>query len=59
MQDKAHITRGAIRHGLAEVGLGGGEVVLVHSSLSAFAHVEGGADTVIEALLEASRPPVS
>lgn len=42
----------AIRKGLTDVGLSGGEVVLVHSALRAFGHVEGGADAVIEALLE-------
>jgi len=39
--------------GLREVGLSEGDVVLVHSSLSAFGYVEGGADAVIDALLEA------
>lgn len=39
--------------GLRQLGLKPGSVVLVHSSLSRFGHVEGGADTVIDALLEA------
>ena len=39
--------------GLRRLGLPTGSRVLVHSSLSSFGHVEGGADTVIYALLEA------
>lgn len=39
--------------GLRELGIKEGDVILVHSSLSSFGHVEGGADTVIDALLEA------
>jgi len=46
------VNRDDIRIGLAEVGLRPGDVVFVHSSLSAFGHVEGGADAVIDALLE-------
>jgi len=53
MTDRPHVTRAQIEAGLAEIGLGPGDVVLVHSSLSAFGHVEGGADTVIDALLGA------
>lgn len=58
MTDKPHVTRADIETGLAEVGLQPGDVVLVHSSLSAFGcapvrAVEGGADTVIDALLTA------
>ncbi len=40
-----------IEAGLHTVGLGHGDLVFVHSSLSAFGHVVGGADTVIDALL--------
>ncbi|MGI5819308.1 MAG: AAC(3) family N-acetyltransferase [Armatimonadota bacterium] len=53
MTEKARVTEGDILQGLREVGLSAGDVVLVHSSLSAFGHVEGGPDTVIDALLEA------
>jgi aminoglycoside 3-N-acetyltransferase len=53
MPDKPHVTQNDILTGLREVGLAKGDVVLVHSSLSAFGYVEGGADTVIDALLEA------
>ena len=52
MTGKTRVTKEDILRGLREVGLSEGDVVLVHSSLSAFGHVEGGADTVIDALLE-------
>lgn len=38
------------------MGIGPGAVVLVHSSLSAFGYVDGAADTVIDALLDALGP---
>jgi len=50
---KPHVTQDDILAGLREVGLGEGDVVLVHSSLSAFGRVDGGADAVIDALLDA------
>ncbi len=49
-------TREDIVSGLRELGIALGDVVFVHSSLGAFGFVEGGADTVIDALLEAVRP---
>ena len=42
--------------GLRQLGLREGDKVLVHSSLSALGRVEGGADTVIDALLETVGP---
>ena len=42
--------------GLRELGLGAGDAVLAHSSLSSFGHVEGGADAVIDAIIEAVSP---
>jgi aminoglycoside 3-N-acetyltransferase len=53
---KPVVTRADIVAGLRRLGIAPGDVVLVHSSLSAFGYVEGGADTVIDALLEAIGP---
>lgn len=47
------VTRDDIVAGLAEVGLRVGDTVVVHSSLSSFGEVEGGAEAVADALLEA------
>jgi len=49
--DKAYVTQQDIEDGLKRVGLRSGDCVLVHSSLSRFGHVEGGVDSVIDALL--------
>ncbi|MEW6718023.1 MAG: AAC(3) family N-acetyltransferase [Chloroflexota bacterium] len=46
------VTRDDIKRGLQELGLKRGDIVGVHSSLSSFGYVEGGAEAVIEALLE-------
>lgn len=46
------VTKEAIQNGLIQLGLRPGATVLVHSSLSSFGYVSGGADTVIDALLE-------
>ena len=51
-REKVRVTKEDIKKGLAELGLKRGDVVGVHSSLSSFGYVEGGADTVIDALLE-------
>src|SRR5450759_4325859 len=51
MADK--LTRADIVNGLRDVGLQLGDRVLVHSSLAALGDVDGGADTVIDALIEA------
>lgn len=50
------LTRQAIVGGLRELGVRPGMVLMVHSALAAFGEVEGGADTVIDALLEAVGP---
>ena len=42
--------------GLGSLGLTSGDVVFVHSSLSSFGHVEGGAETVVQAFLEVLGP---
>ena len=50
------VTKQDIVHGLRELGLPSGSSILVHSSLSRFGYVRGGADAVIDALLEAVGP---
>ncbi len=50
------VTRADIAGGLASLGVAPGDVILAHSSLSRFGRVEGGADAVIDALLEAVGP---
>jgi aminoglycoside 3-N-acetyltransferase len=52
----ASLTRGQIAAGLLRAGLGRGDVVMVHSSLRSMGHVEGGADAVVDALLETIGP---
>lgn len=49
---KVHVTKEDIRDGLKRLGLKGGDNVGVHSSLSSFGYVKGGAGAVIDALLE-------
>lgn len=48
------VIREDIVAGLRAIGLPRGATALVHSSLSSFGHVAGGADTVIDALIEAA-----
>jgi aminoglycoside 3-N-acetyltransferase len=50
------LTRRDIVHGLRQLGLHAGADVLVHSSLSSLGYVEGGPDTVIEALIDSVSP---
>jgi aminoglycoside 3-N-acetyltransferase len=45
------VTSDDIINGLTELGLKTGDQVIVHSSLKSFGYVEGGANTVIEAIL--------
>lgn len=51
-----HVTKDDIEEGLRELGLERGAVVGVHSSLSSFGYVEGGADAVIDAILDTVGP---
>ena len=53
---RSGIDRRAIVDDLRALGLREGDVVLVHSSLSGLGWVEGGAETVIDALVEAVGP---
>lgn len=46
------VTKEMLLCGLKEIGIGKGDVLEVHSSLSSFGYVEGGANTIIEALIE-------
>jgi len=53
---KPTVRKSDIVQGLRALGLKEGDAVLVHTSLSSFGYVEGGADTVIDALLETVGP---
>jgi len=55
-QRKLRITLQDLVDDLSRVGLQRGGVVIVHSSLSKIGHVEGGGDTVIDALLQVLGP---
>lgn len=50
------VTQDDIRAGLKALGVGPGDLLLAHTSLSSFGHVEGGANAVIDAMLEAVGP---
>ena len=52
MANRKFVTKNHIVEGLKEVGIQAGDIVMVHTSLSAFGFVCGGAQVVIEALLE-------
>lgn len=56
MQPEAMLTRPRLVRELRALGLRAGMEVMVHSSLSALGPVEGGAETVIDALLEVIGP---
>jgi len=50
------VAKGELVADFGKLGLCPGDIVLVHSSLSSIGYVEGGADTVVDALLEAVDP---
>jgi aminoglycoside 3-N-acetyltransferase len=52
MSQVPSLGRADVRAGLDSLGLRTGDNVIVHSSLRSFGHVIGGADTIIDALLE-------
>ncbi|MEG2377234.1 MAG: AAC(3) family N-acetyltransferase, partial [Clostridia bacterium] len=51
-----NVTGKQIAFELSLCGISSGDVVLMHSSLSSIGHVEGGADTVIDAMLDVIGP---
>jgi aminoglycoside 3-N-acetyltransferase len=53
---KTTVTRQELVAGLRALGIGAGHLLQVHSSLSALGYVEGGAEAVVDALLEAVAP---
>lgn len=48
---RSGLTQHDIEQGLRQLGLGSGDIVMLHSALSSFGHVEGGAETVVKAFL--------
>lgn len=54
--NESTVTHADLLQGLAQLGLESADTVLVHSSMKSFGHVDGGPDTVIDALLEALGP---
>jgi len=50
------VTKSDLEKNFSSLGLSPGDVVAFHTSLSAFGYVEGGADAVIDAILEAIGP---
>ncbi len=50
------VTKGDILSGLRKLGVRPGDKLLVHSSLSSFGHVDGGAEAVIDALIGTVSP---
>jgi aminoglycoside 3-N-acetyltransferase len=55
-QNKPPVLEEDILRGIQNLGVRNGDTMLVHSSLSSFGHVEGGAETVIRALIKAVGP---
>ncbi len=55
-REKEHVTFPDLVEGFRRVGVHSGDIVYVHSSLSKFGYVEGGVDTVVDALIEAVGP---
>ncbi len=52
----AHITQKDIESGFRRLGLGPGQIVLTHSSLASMGWVEGGADALLNAILNVLGP---
>jgi len=56
LEERMRVTKEDIEEGLRRLGLGRNDLVMVHSSLSSLGYVVGGADAVIDALLETVGP---
>lgn len=56
MSERKEVSRGRLAGDLAALGLRTGQTVMMHSSLSALGQVDGGADTVVDALLDVIGP---
>lgn len=56
MKSLAPVTKEAILKALSDLGVQSGTGLMVHASLNSFGSVEGGANTVIEALIETVTP---
>ena len=50
------VTKETLIAGLKKLGVSGSQILEVHSSLSAFGYVVGGARTVVDALMEIAAP---
>ena len=50
------VTKEILKQGFSDLGIRAGMKLMVHSSLKSFGYVEGGADTVIDALMELLTP---
>lgn len=55
-QEKQVVTKADVVTGIRQLGLRNADTIMAHSSLSAFGWVDGGAQTVINGLLEALAP---
>jgi len=53
---RIRVPQGDVSRGLQSVGVGRGDTVMFHSSLSSLGYVEGGADAVIDGFLDAVGP---
>ena len=55
-KERSIVTREDLKKGFLALGLTAGMKVMVHSSLKSFGYVEGGADAVIDVLMEILTP---
>ncbi len=53
---KPTVTRDLLRNALGELGAANGDVLYVHSSLASLGHMDGGAEAVVDALVDAVGP---